>query len=58
MIYFFIFKFYTYNSRSSGKLNIEYLKTIMFKTKNIELEVSKTAIIRKQKYNNKWQLRL
>ena len=33
---FFIFKFYTYNSRSSGKLNIEYLKTIICKTENIE----------------------
>ena len=51
----FIFKFYTYNSRSSGKLNIEYLKSIVYKTRKIELEVSKTATIRKQKYINKWQ---
>ena len=51
----FIFKFYIYNSRSSCKLNIEYLKTIIYKTKNIELEVSKTATIRKQKYINKWK---
>ena len=51
----FIFKFYIYNSRSSSKLNIEYLKTIIYKTRNIELEVSKTETIRNQKYINKWQ---
>ena len=45
----FIFKFYIYNSRSSSKLNIQYLKTIIYKTRNIEFEVSKTATIRKQK---------
>ena len=50
-----IFEFDIYNSRSSCKLNIEYLKTIIYKTRNIELEVSKTATIRKQKYINKWQ---
>ena len=49
-----ISKLYTYNSRSSGKLNIGYLKTIIYKTKNIESEASKTAIIRKQKYINNW----
>ena len=27
----FIFKFYIYNSRSSSKLSIEYLKTIIYK---------------------------
>ena len=46
----FIFKFYIYNSRSSSKLNIEYLKIIIYKTRNIELEVSKTETIRNQKY--------
>ena len=46
----FIFKVYSYNSRSNGELNIEYLKIIMYKTGNIELEVSKTVTIRKQKY--------
>ena len=46
----FIFKFYIYNSRSSSKLNIEYLKIIIYKTRNIELEVSKTEAIRNQKY--------
>ena len=51
----FIFKFYIYNSRSSSKLNIEYLKTIIYKTRNIELEVSKTETINNQKYNNKRQ---
>ena len=34
----FIFKFYTYNFISSGKVNIEYLKTIIYKTRNIELQ--------------------
>ena len=38
----FIFKFHIYNSRSSSKLNIEYSKTVIYKTRNIELEVSKT----------------
>ena len=46
----FIFKVYSYNSRSNGELNIEYLKIIMYKTGNIELEVNKTVAIRKQKY--------
>ena len=36
-------------------MNNEYLKTITYKTRNIELEEGKTATIRKQKYNNKWQ---
>ena len=52
---FLIFKFYTYNSRSSCKLNIEHLRTLIYKARNIELEVSKTATIRKQKCINKWQ---
>ena len=51
----FTFKFLTYNSRSSGKLNIKYFKTIIYKTGNIELVVSKTVALRKQKYINKWQ---
>ena len=51
----FNFKFYIYNSRSSWKLNIGYLKTIIYKTRKTELEVSKAATIRKQKYINKWQ---
>ena len=50
-----IFKFYTYNCRSTCKLNIEQLKIIIYKTTNIELEVSKTATIKKQKYIIKWQ---
>ena len=48
----FIFKFYIYNSRSSRKLNIEYLEIIIYKTRSIELEVSKTET-RNQKYINK-----
>ena len=52
----FIFKFHTYNnSRSCRKLNIEYLKTTIYKTWNIELKLSKTAKLRKQKYIEKWQ---
>ena len=46
-------KFYIYNSRSSNKLNIEYLKTIIYETRNIELEVSKTETISDRKYFNK-----
>ena len=52
----FIFKFCIYNSRSSSRLNIEYLKTIIYRTRNIELAVSKAETIRNQKYINKWQL--
>ena len=51
----FIFKFYIYNSRSSSKLNIEFLKTIIYKTRKIELELGKTEAMRNQKYINKWQ---
>ena len=51
----FIVKLYIYNSRSSCKLNIEYLKAIIYETRNIELQVSKTATTRNQKYINKWQ---
>ena len=40
-----IFKFYIYNSRPSGKLSIKYLKTIIYKTRNTELDVCKTATI-------------
>ena len=43
-----MFKFYTYNSRSSGKLNTEYLKNIIYKPRNTELEVGKTTAIRKK----------
>ena len=46
---------YIYNSRCSSKLNSEYLKSIIYKTRNIELEVSKTETIRNQKYIDKWQ---
>ena len=49
----FMCKFYIYNSRSSNKLNIEYLKTIIYETRNIELEVSKTETISDRKYFNK-----
>ena len=51
----FVSNFYTYNSRFSGKLNIEHLKTIIFKTWDIELKISKTETMRKQKQINKWQ---
>ena len=49
----FIFRFYIYNSRSNSKLNIPMFKTIICKTRNIELGVSKTETIRNQKYINK-----
>ena len=48
------FKFHTYNSRSSDKLNIKFLKTVIYKTRDIELDISKTTT-RKQKYINKQQ---
>ena len=51
----FVSNFYTYNSRFSGKLNIEHLKTIIYKTWDIELKISKTETMRKQKQINKWQ---
>ena len=51
----FICKFCTNNFRYSGKLNIEHLKTIIYETRNIELKVSKTATIIKQKYITKWK---
>ena len=54
----FIIYFYTYNSSWSGKVNAEYLKTIIYKTRNIELEISKTATRGKQKYIKKWQAML
>ena len=33
----FIFTFYTSNSRLCGKLDIEYLKAIIYKTKNTDI---------------------
>ena len=36
-----IYKFFTYNSRNRGYLNIEHLKAIIDKTKKIEEEISK-----------------
>ena len=36
----FIYKFYIYNPRNRGYLNIEHLKAIIDKTKRIEEEIS------------------
>ena len=36
-----IYKFYIYNSRNRGYLNIEHLKAIIDKTKKIEEEITK-----------------
>ena len=36
-----VYKFYTYNSRNRGYLNIEHLKASTDKTKSIEEEISK-----------------
>ena len=39
----FVFEFYTFNFKFSGKFNIEYSKPIICKTRNAELKVSKTT---------------
>ena len=39
-----IYKFYIYNSRNRGYLNIEHLKTIIDTTKRIEEEISKHEV--------------
>ena len=40
----FIYKFYIYNSRNRGYLNIEHLKAIIDTTKRIEEEISKHEV--------------
>ena len=42
-----IYKFYIYNSRNRGYLNIEQLKAIIDKTKRIEEEISKHELKKK-----------
>ena len=44
-----------YILNASGKLDIEYLKSIICKTRNIESEVSQTATISTSKCTNNWQ---
>lgn len=46
----FFFKFCVYNARSSGYLNIEYLKAIIDKAKNIEREINKHQPNKRFKY--------
>ena len=46
----FFSKFCVYNARSSGYLNIEYLKAIIDKAKNIEREISKHQPNKRSKY--------
>ena len=46
----FIYKFYVYNSRNRGYLNIERLKAIIDKTKRIEEEISKHELKKRSKY--------
>ena len=45
-----IYKFYIYNSRNRGYLNIEQLKAIIDKTKRIEEEISKRNLKKRSKY--------
>ena len=49
-----IYKFYIYNSRNRGYLNIEHLKAIIDKTKRIEEEISKHKLKKWSKYLMKW----
>ena len=49
-----IYKFYIYNSRNRGYLNIEHLKAIIDKTKRIEEEISKYELKKRYKYLMKW----
>ena len=50
-----IYKFYIYNSRNRGYLNIEHLKAIIDKTKRIEEEISKHELKKRSKYLMKWR---
>ena len=50
-----IYKFYIYNSRNRGYLNIEHLKAIIDKTKRIEEEISKHERKKRSKYLIKWR---
>ena len=50
-----IYKFYIYNSRNRGYLNIEHLKAIIDKTKRIEEEISKHELKKRSKNLMKWR---
>ena len=50
-----IYKFYIYNSRNRGYLNIEHLKAIIDKTKRIEEEISKHELKKRSKYLLEWR---
>ena len=45
-----IFKFYIYDARNKGRLNIAHLKAIIDKTKNIEKKTSKSTPNKRSKY--------
>ena len=49
-----IYKFYIYNSRNRGYLNIEHFKAIIDKSKRIEEEISKHELKKRYKYLVKW----
>ena len=51
----FIFKFYSYNFRFVGKLDIKYLKTLLYIKLETLSDSKQTATTKKQKYINKWQ---
>ena len=49
----FIFKFYSYNFRFGGKLDIKYLKTLLYIKLETLSDSKQTATTKKQKYINK-----
>ena len=51
-----IFKFYLYNARKTGNINIENLKASICNIKNFEREISKDNPKKTMKYKKKWHL--
>ena len=51
-----IFKFYLYNARKTGNINIENLKASIYNIKNVEREISKDNPKKEMKYKKKWHL--
>ena len=51
-----IFRFYLYNARKTGNINIENLKASIYNIKNFEREISKDNPKKTMKYKKKWHL--
>ena len=51
-----MFKFYLYNARKTGNINIENLKASIYNIKNVEREISKDNPKKTMKYKKKWHL--